>query len=748
MAVELTGRRRAADVIELLHRASYFTNKRPGMNGAYEYHPLFRQFLMAEARRAYSSPRLAALRSRAAHLVEQAGDLAAAVELLADAENWEAVAQLICRHAPSLLAQGRVHTIEQWLARMPEEAFTETAWLLCWRGVCQLGRGHDSCRRDCEQALAAFRRDRDTDGMLLSWAIVVMSHLMEGWLEPLDDWIPRLAELQSESSHPAAPQIEARVATTMLIAIAFRQPTHPNGAQWAQRALDLTRAESDLGLRCLAASGWFLYHWMRGETATASLVVDEMRTLSRRRDVPSVVSLQAAIPVIWYELFHGSPDCRQTVADIREHARATGLRHALLTTALAYGAFSALSDGQHEVASAWIRELERESPNLGPAYAFAYYGLIAVEALARNDVERASAYVDKLARRGYTAGNPVEEVFAHTVTAYVCSRRGEDETASAHAARALEVALAQGLRFAEWWARIAAAHVSFASGAEGEGLQALALAMKIGKTCGYVNSQVWVPTIMMPLLARALDAGIEVEYVRDLIRRRRLVCDPPPLDIEAWPWPIKIVTLGRFAVMKDDRPLRSGGKVQRKPLALLTMLAAHGAAGVHEQRVQDALWPDADGDAARRALTTAVFRLRRLLGNETAVVRRDGRIGLSAARCWVDVWAMERLLERAERANTRGDPEGGAQLAERAAALYGGPVVGPNDDDMPTDPRSDRLRRRLIRQLVTAGRRYETTGQWHRAENVFEAALKLDPSDEGVRASLTLAYRRLGRPAV
>jgi DNA-binding SARP family transcriptional activator len=417
------------------------------------------------------------------------------------------------------------------------------------------------------------------------------------------------------------------------------------------------------------------------------------------------------------------------------------LRHALMTTALAYGAFSALSDGRREVASAWIRELEGESADLGPTYAFAYYGLIAIEALARDDLERASACVDELARRAYTAGYPLEEVFAHTVTAYVCSRRGENEKASAHVARAVEVALAHALRFAEWWARIAAAHVSFASGAEAEGLQALALAMKIGKACGYVNSQVWVPTIMAPLCARALDAGIEVEYVRDLIRRRRLVCDPPPFDIEAWPWPIKIVTLGRFAVLKDDCPLRSGAKVQRKPLALLNMLAAHGAAGVREQRVQDALWPDADGDAARRAFTTTVFRLRRLLGDDSTVVRGDGRIRLNAARCWVDVWAIHRLLERAERASTRGDTEGAAQLAERAAALYGGPIVGL--DDISTDARGDRLRRRLIRQLVTAGRRYELNGQWQRAVDVFEAVLKVDPSDEVVRASLTLAYRSL-----
>lgn len=86
--------------------------------------------------------------------------------------------------------------------------------------------------------------------------------------------------------------------------------------------------------------------------------------------------------------------------------------------------------------------------------------------------------------------------------------------------------------------------------------------MRLGSAGGYVNSPVWLPKVMARLCARAMDAGIDVEYVRDLVVRRRLVCDPLPLEIEAWPWPVKVIVLGRFAVFKDDRLLRSRGKTQ------------------------------------------------------------------------------------------------------------------------------------------------------------------------------------------
>ena len=92
--------------------------------------------------------------------------------------------------------------------------------------------------------------------------------------------------------------------------------------------------------------------------------------------------------------------------------------------------------------------------------------------------------------------------------------------------------------------------------------------MTLGKTGGYVNSFVWQPAVMAKLCAKALEAGIEVKYVQSLVRKRRLLPKEPPLEIEAWPWPIKIYTLGRFEIFKDDQLLQSKGKVQRKPLAL------------------------------------------------------------------------------------------------------------------------------------------------------------------------------------
>jgi DNA-binding SARP family transcriptional activator len=346
---------------------------------------------------------------------------------------------------------------------------------------------------------------------------------------------------------------------------------------------------------------------------------------------------------------------------------------------------------------------------------------------------------------------PNEEALARVTASYVCHLRGTDQEARAHLDRVLAIAAGMRSPYLEWIARLAEANLCSGRGRDAEGVEALRIAMAHGRAGGYVNSAVWVPAIMARLCARALDAGIEVEYVRDLVRRRRLVCDPPPLEVEAWPWAVKVFTLGRFTVLRDDRPLPFAGKVQRKPLALLKAVIVLGTPGLREERLMDMLWPDAEGDAARRALTSAVFRLRRLLGHEDAIVRADGEVRVDPAHCWVDAWAVERLLDRAEVAFAdAGDASAWADATrwtEQAAALHRGPLLGAADDVAWSGGPADRLRRRLLRQLLLVGRHGQDVGDWPKSVEILETALRVDPCAEEAYRSLMAAHHILGRPA-
>src|SRR6185436_6110519 len=90
---------------------------------------------------------------------------------------------------------------------------------------------------------------------------------------------------------------------------------------------------------------------------------------------------------------------------------------------------------------------------------------------------------------------------------------------------------------------------------------------------------------------------------------------------------VAIYTLRPFAVLIAGKSLHFQGRGQRKPLALLKVLAAVGGENVPESTLTDALWPSADGDAAHRSFSSTLYRLRQLIG-QNSLRFSDGRLTL------------------------------------------------------------------------------------------------------------------------
>jgi DNA-binding SARP family transcriptional activator len=252
---------------------------------------------------------------------------------------------------------------------------------------------------------------------------------------------------------------------------------------------------------------------------------------------------------------------------------------------------------------------------------------------------------------------------------------------------------------------------------------------------------------MARLCARALEAGIEVEHVQGLIRRSKLFPERPPLEVEAWPWRLRVYTFGGFRLVRDGVPLTFTGKVQQRPLALLKALAAFGGRAVTEEELADALWPEADGDRARTALATTLHRLRRLLGGERAVRVAEGRASLDPHSVWVDCLAFERFLEEGGSAEGRGEPEHADALAGQALALYRGPFLHGEQRVPWALAARERLRSKFLRHTEGLARRRALAGRWAEAADCYERGLEVDDLAEELYRGLMECHRALGRRA-
>jgi two-component SAPR family response regulator len=223
--------------------------------------------------------------------------------------------------------------------------------------------------------------------------------------------------------------------------------------------------------------------------------------------------------------------------------------------------------------------------------------------------------------------------------------------------------------------------------------------------------------------------------VRSLIRKFDVAAESQ--DIEDWPWPIRICTLGRFEIVIAGVPLPSTGKTKKRPLDLLKLLIALGGRDISSGAVLGALWPDVDGDAVH-AFESTLHRLRKLLGRDDAIVHVDGRLTLNPRHVWLDVWALERQDDKAH--EVPGDAGEAGLNATHAAAeailrMYRGHFLDGESDEAWMVAMRDKLRSKFMRVLCLLGDRYEAHEQWAKAAELYQRGLELDNLSESCIAA-------------
>ncbi|MGH2671131.1 MAG: AfsR/SARP family transcriptional regulator, partial [bacterium] len=284
----------------------------------------------------------------------------------------------------------------------------------------------------------------------------------------------------------------------------------------------------------------------------------------------------------------------------------------------------------------------------------------------RGDWHQATEYARTALAMAIEAGVPFLEGHCRIDLARALLGRGDGAEWVEHLAAARASGQAMGSRVLEYLCLETEAMAAFKQGKESLGLDRLAQALALSRE---MDGAYWLlagPQASAELYDRALAAGIEVDHVQRLIRRRRLIAPDPTLCADHWPWPVKVYTLGCFDLIVDGAPLRVADKGQKKPLELFMALVALGGRQVPQTRLADLLWPDAEGDAAYRALITTLQRLRRLLGEPRAITFQDGCLSVDGRQVWVDAWAFERALGKTAQ------PQGQDALSnvERALRLY------------------------------------------------------------------------------
>ena len=690
-AVRLTGEADAGAVLEDLRRRNYFTARDASAEPSYRFHPLFRDFLLGSAPDHLSGEALDRLRLRAAAVLGEIGQWDAAVALLAEAGAWPELVATIQRWAPVLEREGRVQTLSGWLDRLPPGTVAAHGWLSYWAGCARMGARPSESRPHFDRARALFDQASDQRGLLLSWAARTEAIRFDPFADnsELDALVAEMADILRRDPTYPSPEVEMRVATGMYVALERRMTDHPEREAWRMRALALARLHPQGGRLELIAFGVVVYDVMAGRFASARKLFDELPEPSSLEHVPFAQQLayfaQAYLQAEGH--FPGEPSATAQIAV--DAALRSGTLY-WLHFSLAMAALQAQNNRDLSTSARWIATIRTL---LGPELlrrSAHHHSVLAGHDLLAGRFEAARLQAETGVEVAVASGWYFHEAWARLRLAEALRAGGAVEEAEGQLAEAEGITARCGLRTAEFARLLLVANLHFARGRGEEGFTTLETAFRLGRETD-VRRFNRMQAAVAPLCARALAAGIEVDYVRDLVRANAL--EAPDPDVAAWPWPLRITTFGGLRIEREGEPLSFSGKVPKRLISLLKAIIAHGGSEIADEKLVDAVWPDEDGDAGHRALTIAIHRLRKLLGGSGFVSVRGGRVGLDPTRCWLDVWAFERGLARRAPAETEA---GYRARIERGLALYRGAFLA-DDDPWWTIEARDRLSEAYVR---------------------------------------------------
>ncbi len=750
-AKRLTGAEDSEERLSELARNQYFTTRSAAGDPIYQYHQLFREFLLVTARLEWPRETIGRVQRKAAVLLEKSGQTEDAAGLLLDARDWHSVTRLVMENARLFVSQGRHKTIRKWIEKIPEHHREKQPWIQYWLGVCKMTEDLTSSRENLKLAYFRFKGSNDKPGLFLAWSGIVESYIFEwGDMHPLDNWIAEIEEVLADHAQFPSDEIEAGVVFGIFSALMYRQPKHPDQLYWAERLENILLKTNDMDMRLAFGSHLiFFYIIWKGEHLKSKVLSNRLESgpscSENITPLYYIVWRTVAGTLLWH--LNDFENSLKNLQEGIEKSEKTGISigNFMLLTDMVY---LSLVQGKVEDAKKYLKSMDFILTTDRFLYITHYYYLQAYLEVCQNNLSFALELNENALSISHKAGSPTLHYFYVSSKADIFISMGKYDQAEPFLNETYKFALEthnQNLksRCLKLWADL-----HLLKGDRSHGLEYLRKYLAHSRKYNIVSDTWWRSSVMSRLFVKALEADIEVEHVQRLIREHRIQPDPALGYVENWPYKFRIKTFGGLQVIVDGKPLPVTRKGQKKPLELLKVLIAHGGSEVRVELLADVLWPDSDGDSALQALTTTLYRLRKMLGHEQAILLKGRRLSINPSLCQVDVPSLEHCIRQTSKLMNPNSQDESAlmQVADKIHSIFEGPFLEGDDAHWIFGPREG-FRQKVIDTFKRIGIFWESRRRWKEAANIYQKALQLDPLAEAAYQGLMRCCGRLGRKA-
>ena len=683
-AVAASQMENAGELLSGLQREGFFIERRvpenahKGSRQVFQIHRLFSEFLRLRAIEHESAAAIAERRVRAAELLERASRPELAISAYLDADLAEHAERVILQAVKQTLAQGRHEQVIEWIGALPVARLEHNPWLAYWLGIAQSYAYDTLSRQALTIAHKGFTAAGDRAGCVMTCtAALCAAGQSWGSLEGTDAWLDAAIEAYSPDLLFADADMELNVLAGLLNGHDILGRAIATEDEIVARIIHLQRQASDVNIRLLAAAPVLSSATGTRRYEHILTFIDEMNLVAKDSNVTPARSAEWLIALAFFYANCGytlaqtkyltlaHETARTCKAKVEEH----GLTLYFVPIALAEMS-AARNAGDIAAAERFLLDAGRWTNAAHPRFLPNYYQCRALLALLQNNPHAALADIHMAIEAAKSVGsyNHVADVFSINEATSLFRTGRVDEALShvAYAANHAPVGRAAIWRTVEAFFR--AHHAARCCHADAHALT-VALFSELARL-QHFNAMLYAAPEITWLCAYGLQRGIEAEFIEEMIRRRMFA--PPDIADESWPWPVKIRTLGGFSVEVNGVPVVAAGKAQKKPIEMLTAVAARGASahqGVGTAVLIADLWPDENAEDPKGSFDTTVFRLRKLVPVENALRVVDGRVVLNNKLVWLDTAAFETLARRI--IGSGGTAEDGASLV----SLYRGPFL-------------------------------------------------------------------------
>lgn len=741
MAIALTDYQNAGGFLDDLLNKNFLVDRSAGTQPIYCYHPLLRDLLKSQLKHRLSTQQLNALNRNAISILIKHKKTEEAIPLYVHLQDWEGLKPVLLECSETLINSGRHSSVIAWMQQLPDEILKNDPWLLYWYAAgISTSDPHQSVEL-LDTCYQQFLTNENSLGLYSAWQLAVDAiFLSEDDNSRFNIWLQRLDCLREQYPKCPSYHLKIRFSATALQLLAHFDPVNPWVLKLVKRCEYGLRIIPIPTIKQMISSQIALYYLAANEIEKMQGIKPYLLSAVENEKLPALPRGMNAMVLGYLSMYQGNGDSAlihiTEALDILQQAAITPVTSVLkITRASCHICRGDLTSAQDILDSSFadIKPKQRMASTLFDFCTLWLYALRGQTALALELIKPTLVVCQQI--RHDIGCNILLLLQSHLL-----AKTQQWEAAEHSCALLTDLARRSPYKHYQFIAHLSNAWLGFLLKDKQRALLGIEQFLRIASSENIRFFYGWLPDVITPLCLLAIEHEIEVEFAISMMQVNSL-CPPPPQYLEQWAWPASIYCFKEFRIELNGQPVQQDGKSQKKIIELLLTLIALGSQDVSREQISDLLWPDSDGDLAKQALETAIFRLRKMIG-KTALLVKDGRVSLNADLCWTDVLACEITMKQLDYAllhNT--DDDLLVQLSKRLFHLYQGPFLKQLDSGV-FQSKQRQLQNKLIHLIERLITYYEKQENHQQITWLLEQSMEKIPQFKSDYQQLVLSNQK------